>query len=187
MMRIITGSAKGVRLSTLEGEATRPTSERVKEAVFSMLQFDIEGRAVLDLFSGSGQMSLEALSRGASSAVMCDKSKDAIKIIRSNAEKTRLSDQCTIYNCDYREYINKSRGKKFDIIFIDPPYAQKLCSAVLSELRAADMLKSSSIIVCESEEEDIFAGNGECAAHFEVVKKAKYSKSYITILRALGE
>ena len=86
-MRIITGKAKGIRLVTLEGEATRPTSERVKEAVFSMLQFDIEGRRVLDLFSGSGQLALEAVSRGAAEAVLVDKSKDAVKIINTNIEK----------------------------------------------------------------------------------------------------
>ena len=90
MMRIITGKAKGIRLKTLEGNATRPTSERVKEAVFSMIQMDIEGREVLDMFSGSGQMALEALSRGAIGAVMLDRSPDAIKIITENAQKTAL-------------------------------------------------------------------------------------------------
>ena len=92
-MRIITGSARGVSLMTLPGEATRPTAERTKEAVFSMIQFDIEGRKILDLFAGSGQLALEALSRGAASAVLCDKSKEAINIIKKNAEKTRLSDK----------------------------------------------------------------------------------------------
>ncbi|MGN1048588.1 MAG: RsmD family RNA methyltransferase, partial [Eubacteriales bacterium] len=90
MMRIITGSAKGVRLATLDGENTRPTTERAKEAVFSMLQFDIEGRRVLDLFAGSGQMGLEALSRGAASAVMVDHAKAAVEIIHKNIEKTKL-------------------------------------------------------------------------------------------------
>ena len=88
MMRIITGKAKGIRLKTLEGEATRPTSERAKEAVFSMIQFEIEGRTVLDLFGGSGQLALEALSRGASSAIVSDASKAAVDVIRKNAEKT---------------------------------------------------------------------------------------------------
>ena len=101
MMRIITGKAKGIRLKTLEGDTTRPTSERVKEAVFSMLQFDIEGRRVLDLFAGSGQMSLEALSRGALEAVLVDKSLDAIKIIEENAKKCRFWDSCVIHRCYY--------------------------------------------------------------------------------------
>ena len=97
MMRIITGKARGIKLATLEGENTRPTSERAKEAVFSMLQFEIEGRAVLDLFAGSGQMGLEAVSRGAESAVFVDKSKDAIAIIGKNIEKTKLSDSCRVF------------------------------------------------------------------------------------------
>ena len=93
MMRIITGKARGVKLRTLEGEATRPTAERTKEAVYSMLQFGIEGRVVLDAFAGSGQMGLEALSRGAERAVLVDKSKDAVDIIRKNVELTRMKEQ----------------------------------------------------------------------------------------------
>ena len=111
MMRIITGRAKGVRLDTLEGVATRPTSERVKEALFSTLQFDIQDRSVLDLFSGSGQLALEALSRGAASAVMVDRSRDAIKIIKKNIEKTKLGDACEVYNCEFKEYILKNIQK----------------------------------------------------------------------------
>ena len=104
-MRIITGSARGVSLLTLPGEATRPTAERTKEAVFSMIQFDIEGRKVLDLFAGSGQLALEALSRGAAEAVLCDNSKEAINIIKKNAEKTRLAAKGKIYAADAKTLI----------------------------------------------------------------------------------
>ena len=104
-MRIITGSARGIALATLEGENTRPTADRTKEALFSMIQFDIEGRRVLDLFSGSGQMALEALSRGASSATLVDRSREAISIIRQNAEKSKLIDHCTIYQADYLDFL----------------------------------------------------------------------------------
>ena len=183
MMRIITGKARGVRLATLEGEATRPTTERVKEALFSTIQFDIEGRSVLDLFAGSGQLALEALSRGASYAVMTDKSKDAFKILKTNAEKTKLIENCDIYNCDYKEYISKNKGKKFDIIFVDPPYAQKLYTAVLSALLDADMLKDTSLIICESGDGEVFDGKDALESCFEIVKNARYSHSYITILR----
>ena len=182
MMRIITGKARGIRLLSLEGDATRPTSERVKEAVFSMIQFDIEGRSVLDLFSGSGQLALEALSRGASSAVMIDKSKDAFRILKTNAEKTKLADDCDIFNCDYKEYITKNKGRKFDIIFVDPPYAQNLYVPVLSALVDADMLKSTSMIICESGDEDIFCGNQKLAEKFKTIKSVRYSHSYITLL-----
>ena len=110
MMRIISGTAKGIRLKTLEGDATRPTAERVKEAVFSMLQGDIESRDVLDLFAGSGQMGLEALSRGASSAVLIDNSVNALKIIKENAEKTKLNDRCDIRKDEYLSYLKKNIG-----------------------------------------------------------------------------
>ena len=104
-MRIISGRARGTKLVTLDGMQTRPTAERTKEAIFSMLQFEMDGRCVLDLFSGSGQMALEALSRGAASAVLCDKSRDAISIIQKNVEKTRLQEPCTIVNADYADCI----------------------------------------------------------------------------------
>ena len=182
MMRIITGKARGTKLVSLEGEATRPTTERVKEAVFSMIQFDIEGRSVLDLFSGSGQLALEALSRGASSAVMIDKSKDAVKILKTNAQKTKLAPYCEIFNCDYKEYISKNKGKQFDIIFIDPPYAQNLYSSVLSALLDADMVKSTSIIICESGEKNIFGDNSKLQESFGILKSVRYSHSYVTLL-----
>lgn len=182
MLRIITGKAKGIRLATLEGEATRPTTERAKEAVFSMIQFDIEGRQVLDLFSGSGQLALEALSRGAAHAVMIDRSKDAVRIIKTNATKTKLDDLCSIYNCEYRDYIMKNRGRKFDLIFLDPPYALNLCADALKMLLDADMLKPHTVIVCETGSEDLFLGRNELENSFEIIKKARYSHSYVTIL-----
>ena len=110
-MRIITGKAKGIVLKAPQGETTRPTADRVKEAVFSMLQFDIEDRSVLDLFAGSGQMGLEALSRGAAEAVFIDKSKDAIKAIKENLEKTKLLDKAKVYQNDYLDYIKHNKGQ----------------------------------------------------------------------------
>ncbi len=181
MMRIITGKAKGIRLKTLEGESTRPTSERVKEAVFSMMQGDIEGREVLDLFSGSGQMALEALSRGASYAVLVDKSPEAIKIISENAVKTRLNDLCDIRREEFLSYIRRNSGKKFDIIFLDPPYASGFYLPALRALLECGMLKPSTLIVCESGTDAIFQ-NDELAARFETVKQSRYSKTFITII-----
>lgn len=182
MMRIITGTAKGIRLKTLEGNATRPTSERVKEAVFSMLQGDIEGREVLDLFAGSGQMSLEALSRGAKLAVMLDNSPQAIKIITENAEKTRLASNAIIKREDYLSYINKNFGKQFDIIFLDPPYNSGFYNIALKNLYNQKMLKQTSLIICESGAEAIFQNEPELADLFNVIKQSRYSNTYITIL-----
>lgn len=183
MMRIITGRAKGIKLDTLDGSATRPTAERVKEALFSALQFDIEDRVVLDLFAGSGQLSLEAVSRGAAHAVMIDKSRDAVKIIKQNMAKTKLSDACEVYNCEAKEYILKNRGKKFDIVFIDPPYASDNYRSSLSLLLDNDMLKDSSIIVCESEDMDILGGDAALCDRLESIKQARYGRVCINIFR----
>ena len=182
-MRIITGKAKGIVLKTPQGEATRPTAERVKEAVFSMLQFDIEDRSVLDLFAGSGQMGLEALSRGAASAVFVDKSKDAIRLIKENIEKTRLADKATVFQSDYLDFIKRNFGKSFDIIIIDPPYALKMYNPALKSLLEAGMLKKTSLIVCESGADEIFNRDIDLQERFEVAKQNKYGNTFITILK----
>lgn len=184
MMRIITGRARGIKLNTLEGENTRPTSERAKEAVFSMLQFDIEGREVLDLFAGSGQMGLEAVSRGAASATFVDKSHDAAKVISQNIDKTKLSEFCRVFNSDVQDFIRVTRGrKKYDIVFIDPPYALRAVSPTLKALLDGEMLKPTSIIVCESEEAYIFENDTVLGEKFEIIKKAKYGMANITIVK----
>ena len=185
-MRIITGSAKGVKLLTLQGLETRPTAERTKEAVFSMIQFDIEGRRVLDMFSGSGQMALEALSRGAESAVMLDKSKDAVNIINKNAEKVRLLDKCKVLCTDCFDYLKRNKGEKFDLIFIDPPYALKLVGKVLNALFEADVLKPTTLIVCESAEADVFCGDKSLEDKLECIKNGKYGVAYINVFTPKG-
>ena len=112
-MRIITGKARGVKLLALEGEdITRPTGDRVKEGLFSAIQFELEGKRVLDLFSGSGQLALEALSRGAESAVLIDESEKAVEIIKENAKKTGLMKQCCIARQDYSEYLKSASGRE---------------------------------------------------------------------------
>ncbi len=180
-MRIITGSARGRALVTLPGEATRPTAERTKEAVFSRLQFDIEGRRVLDLFAGSGQMGLEALSRGAAVAVLVDRAKDAVEVIRKNAANTKLADRCTILCADAMSYLDRERAG-FDIVFLDPPYATSLVVSALEKLVKNELLKTGAMVICESGKEDIFEGNEALASKFEIVKQAKYGIAYVTIL-----
>lgn len=183
-MKIITGISKGMSLETLEGEATRPTSQRVKEAVFSMIQFDIEGAMVLDLFAGSGQLGLEALSRGASRATFCDSSREATEIIIRNAKKAKLFDKCRISTCDYTQMIRGIAGKeKYDLIFIDPPYKNKCIHDVLDRLVASDALNDNAIVICESGEEIIFSDDEELKNKFDVQKHARYSITYITVLR----
>ena len=174
-MRIITGSARGVSLFTLPGEATRPTAERTKEAVFSMIQFDIEGRKVLDLFAGSGQLALEALSRGAEEAVLCDNSREA--------EKTRLSSKFKIYSSDAKTLIGRLGEERFDIIFLDPPYALKTVPSVLESLIDNKRLKPTSILVCETAEDaDVFGSNNDLCGKFNIKKQTRYGAACVTIM-----
>lgn len=183
-MKIITGSAKGVNLETLSGNMTRPTSQRVKEAVFSMIQFDIEGAIVLDLFAGCGQMGLEALSRGAKKATFCDSSREATEIVIKNAKKTKLFDKCRVSTCDYKQMLKGISSKeKYDIIFIDPPYKKGAVSEVLELVVKCDVLNSGAFVICESGEENILEENSEVLKKLEVYKKSRYSISYVTVLK----
>ena len=176
MMRIITGKAKGKKLFTLEGEATRPTSERIKGAIFSAIQFDIEGRRALDLFAGSGQMGLEALSRGAVSATFIDSSRDAMEIVKKNARATNLSDESKFIVSDGANYIRKAQGRdQYDLVFIDPPYAMNLCKKSVEALLRYDALADGAIVVLESGDEEINLDSPPYSK-FEVVKSTSYGK-----------
>ena len=187
-MRVITGTARGRRLLTLEGDDVRPTTDRTKEAMFSSIQFDIEGASVLDLFAGCGQLGLEALSRGAKKATFSDSSRDATDIVMRNAKKSKLFDKCRISNCSYDQMIRGLSGKEqYDIIFIDPPYNQKCIADVLEKLLKGDVIADGAFVICESGEEDIFGGNEELKSKFTVQKQARYSISYITVLRPVKE
>lgn len=188
MMRIITGRARGVRLLSLEGEQTRPTAERTKEAVFSMLQFEMEDRRVLDLFAGSGQMGLEAVSRGATCACLVDRSKDAIEVIKKNCLKTKLAPFCEVLCLDYAEFLRSCRGKrKFDMVFLDPPYAMCVIPDAIGGLIRARAIEEGCTLVCESAEFDhVFGGDEELAMHFDVLKQVRYGAACVTILRMRG-
>ena len=188
MMRIITGRARGIKLDTLEGDMTRPTSERAKQAIFSMLQFEIEGRRVLDLFAGSGQMGLEAVSRGAEHAVLVDQSKDAVAIIRRNAEKTRLADDCTVVCSDFAEFARQRRGRDaFDIVFIDPPYAMNACRAAVEALVENRLLGPHCKIICESGEPNPLGVDNPLLNRFEILKTVQYGKAYVTVLTPVAK
>ncbi len=183
-MKIITGTLKGMNLATLEGEATRPTSQRVKEAVFSMLQFDIEGACVLDLFAGCGQLGLETLSRGAKKVIFNDLSKDAVNIIKSNVKKAKMLEYCEVLNYGYEMAIRKQAKKeKFDIVFIDPPYKLDCIGKILKLLAKNEVLSSNAFVVCESGTDDVLRDDEEVLSMYDAYKRARYSISHITILR----
>ena len=153
-MRIISGTARGTKLYTLEGLETRPTLDRVKESLFNIIQNEIKGSIVLDLFSGSGAIGLELLSRGAKKAILCDKSKEAIQIIKKNVEKTHFQDKAEIYNVDFKTAIKKLENQKFDIIYIDPPYVTDYVKIAVEEIVRNKLVNYDSKIIIETDDEE---------------------------------
>lgn len=209
-MRVITGSARGTKLNALDGETTRPTSDKVKEALFSMIQFDLEGRTVLDLFGGSGQLALEALSRGAGRAVIIDQSRDAVNVAIENAKKTHLFDRCRISASDYASFIRGAAGREtYDVVFLDPPYEGELLPLALEKLHDAGLYAPGAYIVCESDTapssrrtrakkdealsreavlREVFGGSEERMQKYELLRTAVYGRTRITLLTpAIGE
>ncbi len=152
-MRIISGSMKGTKLYTLEGIETRPTLDRVKESLFSIIQANIKDAVVLDLFSGSGALAIECISRGAKRAVLCDKSYNAINIIKKNVEKTNSKNQVIIINKDYIKVLKLLEKEKFDIIFIDPPYEKNIAVDSVKRILQLNILSQDGIIILETDDD----------------------------------
>lgn len=174
-MRVITGSAKGKRLLTPTGTDVRPTPERVKEGLFSALQFDIEGRRVLDLFAGTGQLCIEAVSRGAASAVAVDNSAASIRVIESNVGVCGFSDLIRVVHSDYSSFCAMCRDE-FDIVFLDPPYKADLLEPALKAV--LPLMSDYGIVVCEHplEAEPISEAGG-----FAVRHRYRYGKVCLTV------
>ena len=176
-MRVITGSKRGHKLVTLEGTNVRPTTDRVKEALFSIIQFDIEGRTVLDLFAGSAQLGIEALSRGATFAVFVEKSKEAIGVIEKNLINTSLQNSARILNKDYVAFLN-SKGETFDIAFLDPPYDQGILEIALP--LTIQRMSEAGLIVCEHSVAEILPQEID---GFVKQKDYKYGTTVLTVYR----
>ncbi len=147
-MRVISGNARGRKLSLPETGAVRPTTDMVKESLFNIIQFDIEGRSVLDLFAGTGQLGIEALSRGAKNAVFIDQSDRALKLVRANLKNTQLAERAEVYKEDALTFLR--RGRTFDLIFLDPPYETPLIEKALKTINEFDILNENGIIICET-------------------------------------
>ncbi len=178
-MRVITGKARGVSLKTPDGLKTRPTTDRVKEALFSIIQFDIPFARVLDLFGGTGQLGIEALSRDAKSAVFVDSREEACKLIRENLRRTKLEAAAKVICSDYMNFLRNCR-ENFDIIFLDPPYTEVFLENSLNLITEIDILQSGGIIVTERPvEKDLlleFPG-------YTRSKDYRYGKTILTIYR----
>ena len=178
-MRVITGKARGVNLKTPEGLITRPTADRVKEALFSVINFDIPGAEVLDLFGGTGQLGIEALSRGAKNAVFVDENDKACLLIKENLRRTKLESQSRVVRGDYLSFL-RSCKTQFDIIFLDPPYAEVFLENSLNCITEIDILRSGGIIVCERPLEKTLSMD---FPGYTRSKDYKYGKTLITLYR----
>ncbi len=148
-MRVIAGSKKGMELSAPKGLHTRPTLAKVKEAMFGMIQFDLADAEVLDLFSGSGSLGIEAVSRGAIHAVLVDSDRNAVSVIKSNVKRLGLDENISVVYGDSLAYLGRLSGKRFDIVLLDPPYGSDLESAALSLLDEYRLLNDGAIVICE--------------------------------------
>ncbi len=178
-MRVITGSARGVRLQAPKGMDTRPTLDQVKEGIFSAIQFEVEGRRVLDLFAGSGQMGIEALSRGAKSAVFVDMRQDACAVVRANLEKTRLTPNAQVLRSDYLSYLSNCR-ETFDLIFLDPPYAEIFLENALKSISEIDILSECGILICERPAEKTLPAQIGC---LHVSREYRYGRVAVSLYR----
>ena len=150
-MRIISGSARGRQIEAPKGRDTRPTLDRVKEALFGMIQFDLPGARVLDLFAGSGALALEALSRGADFAALADRDREAVSCIRRNGEKLRFMDTMRIYAGDWRQALSQMKGeeRRFDLVFLDPPYRMPVLEECCAALADLGLLEADALLVLE--------------------------------------
>ncbi|WP_342525924.1 16S rRNA (guanine(966)-N(2))-methyltransferase RsmD [Chryseomicrobium sp. FSL W7-1435] len=150
-MRIVSGTRKSIPLKALPGEATRPTTDKVKESLFNILGPYFDGEHVLDLFAGSGGLGLEALSRGASHALFVEKNGKAVQVIKENIDKTRFSDQAELYKIDAKYAIERmvQEQKSFDLVFFDPPYAQVQLYGLANALFEKGLIAKDGIVVCE--------------------------------------
>ena len=181
-MRIISGKARGTKLYTLDGTATRPTLDRVKESLFNIIQNDIEDSTVLDLFSGSGEIGLEFLSRGAKRAVLCDSSKDAIKIIKQNVQKTHFEEKVEVYNMEFTKLVERLQNQKFDIIYIDPPYATDFIKISLEKIIEYELVNENTKIIVETDDETRILNQIE-KMDVEITDKRKYGRATIIFLK----
>lgn len=173
-MRVISGKARGTSLYSLEGNHTRPTTDRVKESMFSIINFYIQDRMVLDLFGGSGALGIEALSRGAKKCYFVENSRAAADIIKKNIEKTNCTENAVLKIVDYKAFLN-SVNEKFDVIVLDPPYNKKMCDEAMKIIYERNLLSDDGIIVCETEYGE------EINTDFTKKKDYKYGKIKLSV------
>ena len=177
-MRVIAGAAKGHNLKCVDGQAVRPTTDKVKGAVFSMLGSCVVGARVLDLFSGSGALGIEALSRGAQSAAVVDASKDAVRVINENLVHTKLGGKASVFLKDAFVFLEEAQGQ-FDLVFLDPPYQGGLLEKALLEIGAQNILAPGALVVAERDRSEPFVA----LPFYEIQKEKSYGRVGVLLLR----
>lgn len=181
-MRVISGSARGRRLKELQGMETRPTTDKVKESLFNIIQFEIEGRKVLDLFGGTGQLGIEALSRGALHCTFVDQRREAAALMKENLKVCGLSDRARVVQGESLSFLSSCR-EKFDIIFLDPPYHTDLMEKTLELVTKIDILSEYGIIICETMAQHQLP---QLEAPYEWGRDYRYGQIKLTIGRRQG-
>lgn len=181
-MRIIGGRARGTKLYTLEGENTRPTLDRVRESLFNIIQNKVPDSVFLDVFAGSGAIGIEAVSRGAKKSILCDKNKEAIKIIEKNIEKTHSQENIELYNLDCKELLQCKIKEKVDIVYIDPPYKTDLAYETIKLLLDSKILDKESLMIVETDEEKRIIKQIE-NLQIEIIDKRKYGRAHLIFIK----
>ena len=173
----MSGTARGCKLQPVPGMNTRPTTDRVKENVFNLIQDHVRGAEVLDLFAGTGQLGIEALSRGAQHCDFVEYSKAAFGIVSKNVESARVKDKSALHRTEAADFVSRAGRQKYDLIFLDPPYGGEILENALKLIERFDILSVNGIIICESAVEDRFAHG------FEAVRERRYGATLITVLQ----
>ena len=176
-MRVITGEARGRKLVTLEGEDVRPTTDRVKEGMFNIIQFDLEGANVIDLFAGSGQLGIEALSRGAKHCTFIDSANRSVEVVKQNLKTVGFEKRASVFCGDAKMYVGLSKDN-FDIALLDPPYNKNIIDAVLPSV--AEKMTDYGVIICESALDEKLP---ETAGEFSIHREYRYGKIKLTAYR----
>lgn len=183
-MRVISGKARGTKLSSIESLSTRPTLDRVKESLFNIIQNNLRDAVVLDLFAGSGQLGIEALSRGADKAYLCDINRDAVKIIKQNLEKTKLKDKAVVINEDYKKALRTlNTNEKFDIIFIDPPYKEDIAVDSIIDIIHESRLKENGIMIIETDEIERDLREINKIENIKIIDQRKYGRASLIFIK----
>lgn len=176
-MRVVSGTARGCKLQPVPGMNTRPTTDRVKENVFNLIQDHVRGARVLDLFAGTGQLGIEALSRGAQHCDFVEHNKTAYNIVCKNTEAARVAERAGLHRIESDAFLSRAEKQGYDLIFLDPPYGGRILENALASIARFDILSADGIIICESAVEDRFTHG------FETIRERRYGATMITVLR----